>query len=71
MYAGGIDDFKNSKYTAKMMGIPSENILEFKDASHTELEDHINWLCYRIGVLAKILVNETGIAGFGFLQGGL
>ena len=29
-----VNDFRNAKQTVKMLGIPAENIIELKDASH-------------------------------------
>ena len=65
------DDYKNAKHTCKMMGIPPENTIAFKDASYAEVEDRIDWLCYRIGVLCRVLEDATGFYGIGFMQNGL
>ena len=54
-----------------MMGIPIENTFEFIDACFEELEKNFKWICFRIGVLTRVLDNTTGILGIGFMQNGL
>ena len=41
-----------------------------KDVSYDELEDHMEWLCWRIVAQTRVLKSFTGIRGSGyFLQG--
>ena len=65
-----LDDFKNAMHTVKMMGIIPENIFEMKDVSYDVLEEHMQWLCWRIVAQTRVLKSSTGIKGSGyFLQG--
>ena len=65
-----LDDFKNAMHTVKMMGILPENIFELKDVSHDDLENYMQWLCWRIVAQTRVLKSPTGIKGTGFfLQG--
>ena len=66
-----VDDLKKAKYIAKMMGIPTQNTFAIKDASYAQVEERFYWMVDRITVLAKVLVNRTGIKGTKQFQHGL
>ena len=53
------------------MGILPENTIEFKDVTHDEITQTIEWLSYRIAVLTRELENSTGILGIEFMLKGL
>ena len=62
-----VDDFKNAKHTAKMMGILPENTIELRDASANEMDAIIEWLTHRIVALTRVLSQKTGILGIGVM----
>ena len=65
------DDFKVAKHTAMMMGIPSENRFEMKEANYKELDQIFAWLQKRFRVLTKLLDKVTGILGGDGFTGGV
>ena len=65
-----VDDYKNAKHTAKLMGIPLENIIEIKNARFDELNKVNDWLKKRFTVLTKPLKSTTGFYGTGILLNG-
>ena len=59
-----VNDCRNARQTCKMLGIPTENTIELKDASHDELTRIWNNLKDEIQALAKPMNGKTGILGF-------
>ena len=66
-----VDDYKNAKHTAKLMGIPLENTIEIKNGRHDQLNTVIDWFKERIPVLTQPLKSTTGIKGKELMIDGL
>ena len=58
-----VNDFRNAKQTVKMLGIPAENTIELKDASHRQLTRSWDLLQARIFALTRQMTGKTGILG--------
>ena len=58
-----VNDFRNAMQTAKMMGIPLENIVQLQNASYEELEHEWSKFKEKIYVFARVLTDKTGILG--------
>ena len=58
-----VNDCRNARQTCKMLGIPSDNTIELKDASHDQLTYVWNNLRDKIQALAKPMNGKTGILG--------
>ena len=57
------NDLINARKTVKMLGIPVENTIELKDATHDELSNAWSKLKDEIFTLARPMSGKTGILG--------